>query len=526
LTATFARVAPYAEDNPRVERLNKLLVDLICREGLPFSLVDSDAFREFVHELDPRYRIPDRHALSERLVLQRYETVKSDIQASLSKSPAHAITTDMWTSSNNFSYMGVTAHWLDDEFSIHNKCLAVRPAPGSHTADFISTELDAVLTEWSIPTATVTAVTDSGANVKKALANMAVERWRPCFAHTLQLCVNGSLTQKEVSELPKIMAKARAIVGHFRRSPLATTQLERAQQQLDLPRHKLLQDCATRWNSQCVMLERLLEQRDAVSLVLASVPTVKNLSAQQWSTAAELTSTLRPFLEVTTLMSGASYPTISMIVPVVDGLQHLLKNTAGGLDVLRSVLARMVQDKFGDVFDDDQLCVATVVDPRFKLAPFDHADRRQRAVETTVRAMEKMMPSSAASAPTPDQSTTVVADQPAAPLSLWSKLDMASTQAPTSNTTDSHQHILRRELQQFTDVAVIPRSDCPLSWWARNKITYPSVAAVARRLLAIPATSVPSERLFSKAGDVISKKRNRLAPSKADRVVFLMDNLV
>ena len=296
--------------------------------------------------------------------------------------------------------------------------------------------------------ATVTAVTDSGANVKKALANMAVERWRPCFAHTLQLCVNGSLTQKEVSELPKIMAKARAIVGHFRRSPLATTQLERAQQQLDLPRHKLLQDCATRWNSQCVMLERLLEQRDAVSLVLASVPTVKNLSAQQWSTAAELTSTLRPFLEVTTLMSGASYPTISMIVPVVDGLQHLLKNTAGGLDVLRSVLARMVQDKFGDGDGDDQLCVATVVDPRFKLAPFDHADRRQRAVETTVRAMEKMMPSSAASAPTPDQSTAVVADQPAAPLSLWSKLDMASTQAPTSNTTDSHQDILRRELQQ------------------------------------------------------------------------------
>jgi len=35
----------------------------------------------------------------------------------------------------------------------------------------------------------------------------------------------------------------------------------------------------------------------------------------------------------------------------------------------------------------------------------------------------------------------------------------------------------------------------------------------------------PSERLFSKAGDVITKKRNRLAATKADRVVFLMDNL-
>jgi len=51
------------------------------------------------------------------------------------------------------------------------------------------------------------------------------------------------------------------------------------------------------------------------------------------------------------------------------------------------------------------------------------------------------------------------------------------------------------------------------------------VASVARRLLSVPATSVASERLFSKAGDVISKKRNQLAPSKADRIIFLMDNL-
>ena len=55
--------------------------------------------------------------------------------------------------------------------------------------------------------------------------------------------------------------------------------------------------------------------------------------------------------------------------------------------------------------------------------------------------------------------------------------------------------------------------------------SYPLVAKVAQRLLAIPATSVASERLFSKAADVITKKRNRLVPRKADRIVFLMENL-
>jgi len=36
---------------------------------------------------------------------------------------------------------------------------------------------------------------------------------------------------------------------------------------------------------QVLMLDRLLEQRDAVSLVLTTTTVVKNLSAQQWATA-------------------------------------------------------------------------------------------------------------------------------------------------------------------------------------------------------------------------------------------------
>lgn len=270
------------------------------------------------------------------------------------------------------------------------------------------------------------------------------------------------------------------------------------------------------------MLARLLEQRDAVSLVLASVQGVKNLSAQQWSTADDLASTLQPFLEVTALMSGSSYPTISMVVPVIDGLKHLLSNTAGGLDVLRGLLSRMINDKFGDVFEDEQLCVATVVDPRFKMAPFDNAQRRDRAVAATVKAME--ISTTASVAATASASNTPVTESQQ-PVSVWSKLDMTSTQSAANRPAHSRQDVLRRELELYTEGAPIPRSDCPLSWWAANHPKYPSVAAVARRMLAIPATSVPSERLFSKAGDVVTKKRNRLAATKADRVVFLMDNL-
>jgi len=252
LAATFTRTTPYGADNDKVTRLNRLLVALICKEGLPFNLVESPHFKAFVNELDPRYVLPTRRCLSDTLIPARYNETMTEMQASIAAAEAHAVTTDLWTSSANHAYMGVTAHWLDAGFVPHNSCLAVRPAPGSHTAEYISSELKSVLDEWSLGLQPnkLHVVTDSGANVKKAIAQLPAVKWRACFAHTLQLCVNTGLSSKEVSDLPKVLSKARAIVGHFRRSPLATTELQKAQNQLNLPEHKLLQDCATRWNSQ------------------------------------------------------------------------------------------------------------------------------------------------------------------------------------------------------------------------------------------------------------------------------------
>ena len=261
------------------------------------------------------------------------------------------------------------------------------------------------------------------------------------------------------------------------------------------------------------MLERLVEQREAVSLVLSDVTTVKNLNSHQWVTAHNLAVTLRPFMDVTELMSAASYPTLSMILPVLDGLKHLLETTSGGLDGLRAIFLRLLGEKFGDVFADAELCVATVVDPRFKLAPFDTDDRRQKATSAVLDAMQgiaavqqpPLPPATAVANPTPSSSRST---HP----SIWDKLDRgaAAATATSTRTQGSVQH----ELDIYTSDPPIPRSACALQWWKANRTSYPVIAELARRLLSVPATSVASERLFSRAGDVITKKRNQLSPSQ------------
>jgi len=47
---------------------------------------------------------------------------------------------------------------------------------------------------------------------------------------------------------------------------------------------------------------------------------------------------------------------------------------------------------------------------------------------------------------------------------------------------------------------------------------------IAHTILAIPATSAPSECVFSTAGLTVNAKQSSLAPSTFDKVVFIHEN--
>ena len=64
----------------------------------------------------------------------------------------------------------------------------------------------------------------------------------------------------------------------------------------------------------------------------------------------------------------------------------------------------------------------------------------------------------------------------------------------------------------------------PLKWRAGKQSTFPTVAKLARKYLAVQASSAASKRLFS-GGNTITKKRNRLSGEMAADIIFLHDTL-
>ena len=63
-----------------------------------------------------------------------------------------------------------------------------------------------------------------------------------------------------------------------------------------------------------------------------------------------------------------------------------------------------------------------------------------------------------------------------------------------------------------------------LNWWKENKATYPCLFKAAQAYLNIPATSVPSARMFSLLGYMVRCSRSKILPSNVNKIIFLMEN--
>lgn len=77
------------------------------------------------------------------------------------------------------------------------------------------------------------------------------------------------------------------------------------------------------------------------------------------------------------------------------------------------------------------------------------------------------------------------------------------------------------ELNLYLKSSVARLSDNPLHLWKDMKSVYPILSNIAIKYLSTVATSVPSERLCSKAGLTLSNQRNRLTPKHLNKLLFL-----
>ena len=224
--------------------------------------------------------------------------LKAKISVCIQSANSVSICCDIWSKKGlTSSYLGITAHFSSNSYHCrHATTLAVRRLFTSHTAANIRSAVDEILEEWDIEPSKVSAViTDNGSNMVAAFkTNLSKaedeeveeteERCTPqddaedfldhelehdieftplrriaCFSHTLQLVV---MTFDKATQLKELLKHAHSIVRKINSSTKATERL------VTLSGKKLIKDCPTRWSSTFLMIDRLVEVKDQLKVVL------------------------------------------------------------------------------------------------------------------------------------------------------------------------------------------------------------------------------------------------------------------
>ncbi|CAH2090005.1 unnamed protein product [Euphydryas editha] len=75
------------------------------------------------------------------------------------------------------------------------------------------------------------------------------------------------------------------------------------------------------------------------------------------------------------------------------------------------------------------------------------------------------------------------------------------------------------------NLAKIIKEEYPLKWWKTHRAIYPHPYQIAIQKLNAVASSVPCERVFSAAGNILNERRTRLGIRKLQQLIFLNQNM-
>jgi len=517
--------------SPRALELNRAVAYFIAKDELPFYTVEKPGFRALVAKLNPRYELPGRKYFVERQFPQLYNEVKDKtVLPKLAQATHFAVTTDLWTSNSNSPFMSFTVHFIDPKWHLQSLCLDTVAIFQDHTGKNIAEAFQDVLANWGLDISHVVATTtDNGSNFVAAFSVLQCE-WLSCFGHNLNLAVMKAVNIDRVQQAVK---KCHSLIEVFSRSWKKTRDLRRKQEELGLPQHKLIADVSTRWGSTYDMVARIVEQQQAICSVLAEDRKHWNKmpSDGNFANLEDMVKVLHPLSIFTDALSGEKHVTISAVRPLLD---HILKKI---VDVQPSdrPMVKQMKEKISEDLSNRYSSLATslldkcsFLDPRFRCKfVTDREEVLYQIKEEAVSELESFSPPR----PMPtDHDIETESTEEARPPVKKKKLKGLSAilqhcVEPIDDEDLSCEEKVEKELRRYEEYPSVPIDTDPLRWWEHEEQKFPNLKCLARKYLCICGTSVPSERLFSKGGNIVTAQRNRLSSEHVSMLIFLSKNL-
>ncbi|XP_038137844.1 E3 SUMO-protein ligase ZBED1-like [Cyprinodon tularosa] len=492
--------------------------------------------------LNPRYTPPSRTVLSNTLIPAWYEVEKQNVITELANVSKVAITSDGWTSLAQDHYITVTAHY-SSQGKLQQKVLRTKAVYRAQTGETVAVEIGEVLEEFGITQKVVVMTVDNASNMDVAAKKLDILKLG-CFAHTLNLAAQKVYS---IAAMTRWAAKLRAVIVWMKRSSMAKVVLKEKQLLLKLPQHTMILDVKTRWNSLFLMVERFLEQYPALQAAVLD-PRIRKpmerdrldrITDEDFTKAEEFIKVMKVLYTSTLCVSSEKTPTCGQILPILMKLKTHFTVQEGDSSFVSDIKRKVLTDLSGRYQEEkiqQFLEEATAMDPRFKAKSVRHTtwERLQEAaVATNATEADVPIPESHEDSDTTEEAMyenpRVEVSPPPQPKKsaleeLFAEEEQERRTIHMNNSNISIQQRVCEEIQLYRSLPMISIAEDPVLWWWTKRDTLPLLADLSHGYLTVQASSSPSERVFSTAGDTISQERSRIMPDKADMLIFLQKN--
>ncbi|XP_015811252.2 E3 SUMO-protein ligase ZBED1 [Nothobranchius furzeri] len=522
LPESFTNCVPYDKNRARWKAITEAVTFYIATDMLPTYSVEKRGFNHLLKVLDARYVVPSRKYFADVALPHLYNTTREKIRSELEEMQFYSATTDLWSSRTMQPYLSLTVHYINTSWTLRSICLQTAYFPDNHTGEIIAHGLKDALSSWGLSEERLVCMTtDSGTNIIKALKD---NNWPSlqCFGHRLHNAIESGVKDPRIDRAIGVCKKA---VSAFSYSWKKRRDMTEVQAELGLPQHLLISESPTRWGSRQKMIERFLEQEKAITRVLGADKKTRHL-VPTWQDLEVLEATnkaVKPLQDFTDALSGESYVSVSCIKPVL----HLFKTSLllpeeEDLELTKTIKAnimRYLESKYCDLEKEELLDMATLLDPRFRTTYIDASKLevvKKRAV-SEISALcnsttEEAGPSAVQENTPPKKKMTLGA--------FFKKSAPSTMLHPQSEKTK-----IETELATYLLIPDIEPDTDPLEWWKLHQPNFPRLSLLAKKYLSVPATSAPSERVFSVGGGIVTCNRACLKPDVVDRLIFLAKNV-
>ncbi len=348
-----------SSDGRKAFRASVAQLICFCDNAVPWSLASSKSFKNWMSESGAGQFVVGERRLGGSLLHEVADAARSCLLDVMQKWQSFSITTDAWTDAYlQNSYVAITFSGIPAQYGVNELQmipLEVVPFNVSHTGEQLAEMLLEKVNLYTGDLLWYSATTDNGSNMVSACnklittlrmedevavnedvdeidddvldeGGIAVHR---CTDHTLDLVIR-KVFLKTVTQAAVDIASVRAIVGRIRRSHQLKQWLAKIQREhFNRVQQCLVMDVCTRWNSIFFMIRSFVDSYDGIA-ILFSLGLLDNRKVDEDSIELPDRSVLQRlhvYVEILTeyeklsrWLEGDQYLTMPFVGMWIDGL--------------------------------------------------------------------------------------------------------------------------------------------------------------------------------------------------------------